>query len=771
MSRQRLFTGEYGFTGRTRLYTGEYGFHTGDRKSFGEDVIPHDLLMGFAELEDEEKLKDDDMETMAPLRRARLASIVDTLMPAIHEHAETILNDRIQEYEETPTLEGFEEIKAAETTPIEYETELKNVGLHDWEKSLPDVYAVYCGEMPKSWRTVAQNLAKMLRAVSKLSLNVVENWMQPKISHIFAHCDCFTSGVVSGDIGVDDWGSILHKACSIELATLASQLHKEAVPKAMQDVLLNIPYEYRHVSVNQEMIVPYLQEPFFESVLTEENSIFLQKKYSNLKFRDVSLLMLAIQSQFIEYRMKKSIFNATAQEFGRLGNTDPKSFVRMRMKTDTDYLLDANPVACLCNTVRRCAIFPSVLAQQSFLEALSKDPCWVSLRLRNSQSDPTASVKCCKAHFIYKPASQGDYSGFDNSQPDRDETFGAMLSSPRFQSVAKAFKAVNNIQDDLYDAALKLLSHKLLQQKPIQIIVEIQLYLEPFYEKSRLANLWLRVCRAPNARVLTQDFAIYASSFSDQNIENDFLEDRGDTLRESLHWLRKHDVTSMLDWDLSEKELGPHEGLLLSRIVQQHKKLNSLNLGHNHIGDHVAATLIEVVRGHPNLLSLSLAKNQLHDTTCVALGSCLLFSTTLTALNLEENNIGVNGAKTLSKALTTSENLLSLNLNKNKLGSDGAELISEALRANTSLKELRISHNGLHSKGGVALAGSLTVNSHLAILESTHNGFDSFVGFAFAEALEDNTTLESLRFLTGNQIGEEALEALKQESFGRVVVA
>ena len=69
-------------------------------------------------------------------------------------------------------------------------------------------------------------------------------------------------------------------------------------------------------------------------------------------------------------------------------------------------------------------------------------------------------------------------------------TFSDMCKDPQFQKLALDAKHRNNIADDVFEAALTMLQSSSLSKKRIEMIVELQLYLNYFLEKRRMCHIW-----------------------------------------------------------------------------------------------------------------------------------------------------------------------------------------------------------------------------------------------------------------------------------------
>ncbi|KAK3271239.1 hypothetical protein CYMTET_20398, partial [Cymbomonas tetramitiformis] len=155
----------------------------------------------------------------------------------------------------------------------------------------------------------------------------------------------------------------------------------------------------------------------------------------------------------------------------------------------------------------------------------------------------------------------------------------------------------------------------------------------------------------------------------------------------------------LTELDLSDKNIGVLEALVLSKLLVFNGSLNTLILdgnrlaGHRFTGDTEHAECLEALgdalKENATLTSLSMCNNMLGPKCAAALAEGLACSGSLNTLTLIGNQIGYEGAKALAAALTPNGegwfngSLNTLNLRSNKIGPEGAKALAVALTPNS----------------------------------------------------------------------------------------
>ena len=232
-----------------------------------------------------------------------------------------------------------------------------------------------------------------------------------------------------------------------------------------------------------------------------------------------------------------------------------KNMLRMLAKIQEDYadldlpwnaLLDTVRFSLVSETTEKQAAFveqflPDCVAAKTGIQAPKKrrvDPDApnhhiTAVRAKSTMCDPQATVKQELWNLVYKPAGltfssmlgEGGLTEIEGT--DRWKEFGDVEwragrdprntitalrpSNPTFlAALATAKKANPTISAYVWEPALQLLAHPTFATEPVAIVIEVQLYLEPFLRARKAVHGFYKITRAPNLALLAQDCRGYA---------------------------------------------------------------------------------------------------------------------------------------------------------------------------------------------------------------------------------------------------------------------
>ena len=181
--------------------------------------------------------------------------------------------------------------------------------------------------------------------------------------------------------------------------------------------------------------------------------------------------------------------------------------------------------------------------------------------------------------------------------------------------------------------------------------------------------------------------------------------------------------------------------VMILQALQEHSRLEVLNLGDNNLTAHVAKDLATIVKNNSGLEELYLSNNGLKTSASVIL-----------------------------KALKEKSNLRILHLINTLMTEEVAEDLAAAIRNNSSLEQLCIGSNRL-GLSAVMILQALQEHSRLKVLDLDDNNLTAHVAKDLATIVKTNSGLEEL-YLSNNSLKTSAsviLEALKEESNLRIL--
>ena len=85
--------------------------------------------------------------------------------------------------------------------------------------------------------------------------------------------------------------------------------------------------------------------------------------------------------------------------------------------------------------------------------------------------------------------------------------------NPRFQAALATAKLANpTVSPYVWGPALQLLAHQTFAGQPVEMVIEVQLYLEEFLQFRKQVHCYYKITRAPNLASLAQDCRKYAKN-------------------------------------------------------------------------------------------------------------------------------------------------------------------------------------------------------------------------------------------------------------------
>jgi len=179
--------------------------------------------------------------------------------------------------------------------------------------------------------------------------------------------------------------------------------------------------------------------------------------------------------------------------------------------------------------------------------------------------------------------------------------------------------------------------------------------------------------------------------------------------------LKELRADALTELDLSNKNLGPAEGIVLAGLLKVNAVLTSLDVGYNQLTEEATLGLVHVERQRNKLISLCLASCNISPTGAKEIADWASVSAVLTELNLYDNKIEAEGATAIAKALEVNRVLTKLNLFNNTIGPEGATAIAKALEVNAVLTDLNLEYNNLNTEARDALRAAKSASLKLVL--------------------------------------------------------
>eukprot|EP00039_Didymoeca_costata_P000779 m.47232 g.47232 ORF g.47232 m.47232 type:complete len:418 (-) comp10468_c0_seq1:101-1354(-) len=390
--------------------------------------------------------------------------------------------------------------------------------------------------------------------------------------------------------------------------------------------------------------------------------------------------MLALHSEYIHCLIEKNLQQDKIEKFGKLKNPEPKSINRMQVKVQTDYKEEQNPIGMLRDTVRRSLECENLNSQQKFLDFLADESSWQPLRQKNTLLDENSSVKQCLVNYLFMPTRT---TGFFTKKKVK-VTFANMMKSKKFKQAAKQVKKRNNIANDTYDAAVKLLKNRTLETQNIDMIVEIQLYLNHFLEKRRMCHIWYKIVRSSGCKALTLDCAKYAT--------NATMAYQAPP-REIQIFYKNHKINETdKNWNIHTTKLDIN---LLGNAISRSNYVERIDLSNSALGDNGVKVVANAMEKNNTITIIILNNNNIGDKGAVAIGDMLEKTNKLLELHMANNNVGDVGARAIASPLEENRTLTMINLDNNKIGEEGAKSIAGGLEKNTKVTTMSVASNNI----------------------------------------------------------------------------
>ena len=267
---------------------------------------------------------------------------------------------------------------------------------------------------------------------------------------------------------------------------------------------------------------------------------------------EIMVAMLCLVSEFLFVYLQRNRPDLMAGQHdtslvrGLIKWPGPKTMLRMIAKMTDDYAAHTAPWTALLDTVRFSLVsrtrsnhvaFVKPFSSDSNVGGMPTDPELVAVRAKSTLEDPTAAVKQELWNLVYSPAGLTFGSmvgGLDEVTVNRWEEYGDVLwgdgwengnpnaarlnrvtavrpRNPAFIAALSSAKHTNpEVSPYVWEAALKLLAHPTFELEQVQMIIEVQLYLEEFLAFRKTVHCYYKITRAPNLSSLAQDCRKYA---------------------------------------------------------------------------------------------------------------------------------------------------------------------------------------------------------------------------------------------------------------------
>ena len=285
--------------------------------------------------------------------------------------------------------------------------------------------------------------------------------------------------------------------------------------------------------------------------------------YGSVRQDEAQLVALLIQADYLDGRLElEQPFAAGAPDVRRPAIKDK---MRAELKRNTDYHTSACPTGELVDLSRRSHTGDQPADQERFAGQLAavggaKMPRFVALRVKSTNADPTAQVKQTICNTLFTPydatgrkpitfkmmatfkmgsqvrfGCQGAAVSQDTSPSPLPiaslskcyysycttsdvyttpvsttvvrQLYGSNYRILQYGSVVKERQARDQIAQPVLDAAVDILPHTKIANRPVAMVTEIQYYIRQFLERRKLVHIFYKIARTKTPLELVKDFA------------------------------------------------------------------------------------------------------------------------------------------------------------------------------------------------------------------------------------------------------------------------
>ena len=497
----------------------------------------------------------------------------------------------------------------------------------------PDFAKVFSARDPDDWTKVIAGLVKVTTVVPEEGSNLVERLQHQRHTHeekhdllrVIAHCDklaaghtqhtgvdikaCFKTLKAAAAKAFEGMGSIIHNLAVEKGLAHALDVSTPAIPDfdplTKQKKPRSIPHQANHVpymlcSNNAEELGTFFHEFFYETHTSTNllqvliclflfHSSFIHVLLQSLVEKETaqakSNSKRAKASNALKYKpvapklIDRAVEKATGQgEYGgangllpgtswdenededgiapyRWGGEEPEQHKSIKRAFGS--------IGNMLDTVRFLITTQNNAEQVEFLHHLLQMPHsqFKAVRQKTTLTDPQADVKQCIFNLLYTPVNDDGTT----------MTFKDMLQHPDFEQAIQSAQQNNNISDEIKDLCINIFNCPHIQDEPVGMIVEVQLYIDVFFDTRTLVHIYYKIIRADTFMSLTMDCQTKAEPQVGNALACNEVSkmDRLFMSLQSQEWFSTH-------WELTGKSLGDSDCVTMSRILSTVKEMKSL---------------------------------------------------------------------------------------------------------------------------------------------------------------------------------------------------
>ena len=222
---------------------------------------------------------------------------------------------------------------------------------------------------------------------------------------------------------------------------------------------------------------------------------------------------------------------------------------------------------------------------------------------------------------------------------------------------------------------------------------------------------------------------------------------------------KKNKKKSLNKLNLKNKSLGPLSALVVSRLLKENDKVQSVDLSHNSLRKEGTRAICETLTSLPNLEQVNISSNEIFPDGAESMANLVTGAKKLTVLKLAENNL-TNWGRDCNPMEHVIDNALQrgilrvLHLQGNVLRETGAAMVARFIQESTSLEEIDVSRAQLGAEGAIEISKALsecTKESKLKTLKIAENNIGGRGATPIIEAIcTSNHQLVELNFAKNN---------------------
>lgn len=380
----------------------------------------------------------------------------------------------------------------------------------EWGANTGAAYVVFKKKTPSDWtdHTVEQGWEEVASYVERALQAIKDPSLAPDLSAATEKEHKLRVNIILGNA-----------ACKLRnkpkiMSMMYTRLHPVAVGLS-NEFCKGLHMHAIEKGFSRELVKPYQSSSLGDGAKADQRkhipymSPDISKKHDASAVQLAFLLHSAMIDEFLHTSLKGGVVGKAiqAKSYGEFKDAPLKNLARIKIKAEGDYRKSPEPqVGSVLDSVRRMLISDSLEQQETFIGKLEEHDIggpagkvFDLVRVKNtmpSGDNNEVKMKQVLINVVFKPIHFNRDLRSNTLLPGHAWTFRDLSSTAEGRTISSGVreyvkKLNKGISDMHLENAYRVLLEKSIQDKPISMVIEMQLYLRYFEQFKAKAHVWL----------------------------------------------------------------------------------------------------------------------------------------------------------------------------------------------------------------------------------------------------------------------------------------